>query len=245
MKKNIVILTHGWTGSSVFSALFGEAGYWLGAETMHKPDYNTFENAGLVTLNRTIFQALAPAIDHEHRFDYNEILAIEKRSSGFDLQPCRDFVARCASHTPWLWKDPRLTWTLRVWSQVLDLDNTAFLILTRDHTQAWISANTRRHVQSPRFTREYNSGITDSNIRFLNERGLPFVQTSFEDLLLAPEKTLATLNAFFAVDLSLDDLRRVCREPLYQKSRDWKDWMTASLIYVKNYRERDGRGRNA
>lgn len=242
-KPNIIVLTHGVSGSSVFCGLLAEAGYWLGSETMHKPDYNTFENVDLVACNQRLFDALAPDINFEHRFDDNEVQQIERGAAGLSLEPYRNFAAQCAEHGPWLWKDPRLTWTIRVWAQVLDLRNIAFLVLTRDHTQAWISANTRRHVQSLRFTREYNSGITQSNQRFLSEHGLPFVQASFEDLLLQPEKTLERLNSGFNIDLRMAHLRKVCHEPLGRKSRGWKDFALATLIYARNYAERDGRGR--
>ena len=242
---NIIVLTHGWTGSSVFSALFGEAGYWLGSETVLKPDYNTFENADLVGLNRRLFEALMPNFDHGQRFDYEEVMQIESRAAALDLSPWREFAARCNEHSPWLWKDPRLTWSIRVWAQLLDLRNTAFLVLTRDHTQAWISTNIRRYIQSHRFTREYNQATTQSNLRFLQDRGLPYVEASFEDLLLAPEKTLEKLNGLVGTALTMEHLRKVCQEPLGRKSRDWKDFIVASLIYAKNYGERNGRGRGA
>lgn len=241
--KNVVILTHGWTGSSVFAALLGRAGYGLGEETIRKTDYDTFENAELVALNRGLLERLAPDLDHEHRFDSAEVVAIEDAARSLDLQPYRDFVSACSARGTWVWKDPRLTWTIRVWARVLDLRNTAFLVLTREDLQAWISANTRRHVQSWNFTRQYNHGITRSNVRFLQERGLAALQTSFEDLLLRPEATLGRLNRFLGIRLSLDDLQAVCREPLYRKTRGWRDLAQAALIYAKNYRERDGRGR--
>jgi len=239
--KNIVILTHGWSGSSVFAGLFGKAGYWLGEDTFRKVDYDTFENADLVSLNKDLLQRLLPTLNHEHRFDEQDVMEIERRAAGLDLQPCRKFVTECAKHSPWLWKDPRLTWTIRVWSRVLDLNETSFLVLTRDHTQAWISTNIRRHVQSGRFTRNYNGGITQSNLRFLKEKGLPSLQVSFEDLLLMPERTLEGMNEFFGINLTVELLRAVCREPLGRKSRDWKDFVVASLIYLKNFRERDFR----
>lgn len=244
MKKNIIILTHGWSGSSVFSALLGVAGYWVGGETMRNVDYDTYENSELVLLNKTLLQQVAPGLNHEHHFDFGDVVMIERRAAAIDLKPYRDFVLKCGQNGFWLWKDPRLTWTIRVWARVLDLENTAFMVLTRDDLQAWTSANTRRHVQSMQFTRRYNHGITRSNVQFLEEMHLPFQRTSFEDLLLAPEDTLARLNGCFGLDLSMHDLQSVCREPLYRRSRDWRDHLKAALIYAKNYGERDGRGRN-
>jgi hypothetical protein len=245
MKKNIIILTHGWSGSSVYAALFGCAGYWLGSETVKKSDYDTFENSDLVGLNKELLRTLAPDIDHEYRFAFEDVSRIEHASETLNLQPYRDFVARASAHTPWLWKDPRLTWTIRVWAKVIALEQTAFLVLTRDDLQGWITANQRRNVQSMRFTQQYNHGITRSNVRFLEDRHLPFLQLSFEDLLLEPEKTIGRINEFFGLELSLSDLHRVCRAPLYRKSRGWKDFVLAALIYAKNFRERDGRARRS
>ena len=242
-RNNVIILTHGWTGSSVFSALFGRAGYWLGAETVQKNDYNTFENSALVDLNRRLIETLGNDLDHEHRFSDADVATIAERAKNVDLTPYRDFVAHCSSQGPWIWKDPRLTWTIRIWAQVLDMERTSFLILTRDAQQAWISANMRRHVQSMKFTRDYKNGITASNIRFLKDAGKPYLELSFEDLLLTPEPTLQRMNEFYGLALTMDDLTTVCKEPLYRKSRGFKDLVLASLIYVKNYRERDGRGR--
>ena len=241
--KNIIVLTHGWTGSSVFSGLLGKAGFWLGAETVAKPDYNTHENADLVVHNNRLLHQLSPSLNHEHRFDPGDVHSMAARARSLDLAPYRAFVQACDAHKPWVWKDPRLTWTIRVWAEVLDLQNTAFLVLTRDPVQAWVSANQRRHIQSHAFTRQYNGGITACNLQFLQERQLPYLQLSFEDLLLQPEATLARMNQAYGLSLTMQALQSVCNIPLYRKSRRWTDVVHASLIYVKNFGERDGRKR--
>lgn len=242
--ENVIVLTHGWTGSSVFAALAGAAGAWLGDATKRKPDYDTFENAELVDLNRQLLHDLAPRLDHEHRFDRDSISRIVMRARHADLAPQRAFVDRCNAHGPWVWKDPRLTWTIRVWAPLLDLRKVRFLILTREPLQAWASANLRRHVQSYRFTARYNGEITASNLHFVQSTGAPHLTLSFEDLLLRPEPTLASLNGLFGSRLTLDDLRSVCSLPLGRRSRGPKDLLLALMIYLRNYDERDGRGRS-
>jgi hypothetical protein len=238
MAKNLIILTHGWTGSSVFSALVERAGYWTGSETVKKVDYDTHENADLVELNRRLMKHLRYDGNHEHEFSFDTVQQLAERASGIDLAPNREFVARCNEHRPWVWKDPRLTWTIRIWEKVLPMSDVAFMILTRDDTQAWISSNMRRHVQSMRFTKEYNHGITAANIRFLRERSLPYVQFEFEDLLMSPEKVLDELSSFLGLSLSMEDLKAVYRYPLGRKSRGLRDRFLATLIYLKNYSER-------
>jgi len=240
---NTVILTHGWTGSSVFSGLLGRAGAWLGEATVSKPDYDTYENTGLVELNNELMGRFAAGLNHEHEFSEDHVRLIAERARAADLSAPRAFVTRCNEHSPWLWKDPRLTWTIRVWADLLDLSSTRFLVLTRETTQAWITANLRRHVQSFAFTRAYNDGITDSNVRFLRDRGLPYLELSFEDLLLRPGVSLGRLNQHLGCELAMPDLLAVCRLPLGRRSRGIKDFAKAAAIYAKNYGERDGRGR--
>jgi hypothetical protein len=56
--------------------------------------------------------------------------------------------------------------------------------------------------------------------------------------LLHPENTIAELNAFLDIELTVDDLKSVYKYPLYKKSRNWKDKLKATAIYLKNFGER-------
>ena len=103
MKNNIIILTHGWTGSSVFSGLLGRAGYWLGAETMQKVDYNTYENLALVGINNKLIDEFGGGLNHEHRFSDSDVAEITRRAQDMDLAPLRQFVEHCTVHTHSLW----------------------------------------------------------------------------------------------------------------------------------------------
>ena len=49
MKKNVIILTSGMSGSSVLANLISQAGYWLGDETSKAP-FETYENKELIDL---------------------------------------------------------------------------------------------------------------------------------------------------------------------------------------------------
>lgn len=83
MQRNVIILTHGWTGSSVFTGLIGKAGYWYGDRTFQKHDYDTHENVELIELNKRMLTELGYTGDHEREFDSNviESLPIEPRTS--------------------------------------------------------------------------------------------------------------------------------------------------------------------
>lgn len=241
MKKNVIILTHGWTGSSVFAGLLGKAGFNYGDQTYQKSDYDTHENIELVELNKRMMKELGYTGDHEHEFDHENILELSANADKIDLSPYREFIDRCQINKPWLWKDPRLTWTIRVWAKLLSFEDTAFIILTRDDEQAWISSNLRRHIQSKNFTRNYNHGITSSLKHFLNSNDQKYISFEFEDLLLRPEYTINELNTFLGTTLNMSDVESVYRYPLYKKSKNYKDKFKALAIYLKNYNQRDNR----
>jgi hypothetical protein len=87
----------------------------------------------------------------------------------------------------------------------------------------------------------YNHGITRVEPTFsLDDRRLPYLELSFEDLMVRTGSDARTMNGFFGLGLSIGDLYSVCNMPLGRKSRNWKALLRATLIYVKNYAERDG-----
>lgn len=240
MKKNVIVLTHGWTGSSAFTALISQAGYWCGDSTFEKSDYNTYENNELVALNDRLLEELGYSGDREHEIiDIYELELLARKAETIDLTPYRDFVSQCQLHRPWIWKDPRLVLTIRIWVKFLSLEDIAFVILTRDEEQAWITSNLRRHIQSRSFTRNYNAAITGSLKSFLVENRQEYIEFEFEDLQLFPEETIIKLNNFLDIQLTMDHLKSIYKLPLYKKSKGLKDKLLATLIYLKNYGSRN------
>ncbi|MCM0149349.1 hypothetical protein [Photobacterium galatheae] len=238
----MIILTHGWTGSSAFTALISRAGYWPGDSTVAKVDYDTFENTELVALNKQLMKDIGYQGDSERELISEALVSeLANRADRIDLQPYQSFIHRLNQHQPWIWKDPRLTFTIRIWAQLLDLNQIAFIILTRDEEQSWITSNQRRHIQSRTFTRHYNQGVTETLKHFLHENEQPYLAFQFEDLQLKPEQTLEALNQFLDASLTMDDLKAVYSKPLYEKSKGFRDKLEALAIYLKNYRLRDGR----
>jgi hypothetical protein len=241
--KNVVVLTHGISGSSLLAGLLARAGCWLGDETFKKPDYDTHENVELVRLNEQLMETLGYRGNYQHEFDSRVVDSLTARFDDVDSAPYRAFVEDCERETPWAWKDPRLTWTIRYWARLLDPRTTSYIVLTREDLQSWISANLRRHIQSTAFTRAYNHGINDSNRRFLADNGYQYLEMKYEEILLEPGPSLERLNRFLDTSLDIADLRAVHTGALHRRSRGLRDFMLASAIYLKNYGERDGRGR--
>ena len=238
MKKNVIILTYGLSGSSVLTGLLVRDGYWPGAKTYVKPDYDTFENVRLIELNKQLFAAAHFSGNYENSYSPEALQAVTDLRSKVDPAPFRQFIAECDQHRPWIWKDPRLWLTIRYWADLLDLENIQFVLLTRTPLQSWISYNLRRQVQSYGYAQRYCTQIEASIERFLEDRRLARHEVLFDDLIVRPEATLEGLNAFLGTRLTAEDLQAVYNQPLRRAPRSTLDLVKAAMIYARNYGER-------
>lgn len=237
-RRNVIILTQGLAGSSVLSSLLERAGYWVGDATFEKRDYDTFENSELISINRNIMEVAGFRDNYQERFsdDYIDLVAgARDRVDGARLQ---SFLDLCDEHRPWVWKDPRLWLTIRVWKHWLDLDNISFIHLRRDPMQMWISTLLRRQIQSRRYCDAYGRGVDGSIREFLEGNKLHHMELVYEDLIEQPERTLDELSGFLGLSLGLDELRQVYTGDLHRRGKGLGSLAKAYLIYLKNYRER-------
>lgn len=232
--KNVIVLTLGWTGSSVLTALLARAGLWSGDATMKKVDYDTWENLELTELNKKLL-AEECSIDYTREFSWQALAHVASAADRIDTAPYREFVAKMARNTPWIWKDPRLWVTIRFWQRLMSFDDVRFVWLTRDDMQSWISANMRRQIITWRYLRQYNRAINGSIEAFLALNELPYTRLSFEDIVERPEPTLEQLNRFLGTQLTLNDLRTVYTKPLQKRARGARDLLVAAAIHAKNY----------
>jgi hypothetical protein len=237
MKKNLIILTYGLSGSSVLTGLLVRGGYWPGEKTYVKPDYDTFENLRLIELNKRLFAAAKFAGNYENAYSPEALTALEQLRATEDPAPLREFIADCNRHSPWIWKDPRLWLTIRYWADHLDFGSLQFILLTRTPLQSWISYNLRRQVQSYGYAKRYCQQIESSIARFLDERGLSRLELLFDDLIVRPESTLEKINQHVGTRLTVSDLQAVYNQPLYRAPRNALDFLKAGLIYARNFAE--------
>ena len=236
--SNVIVLTIGWTGSSVLSRLLTRAGFWAGDETMKKVDYDTWENLELTELNKKLLVDARCPIDYTRQFSWDALAHVASAADRLDVTPYRAFAAKMAGHVPWIWKDPRLWVTVRFWRRLMSFDDARFVWLTRDDMQSWISANIRRQIITWGYCKRYNREVNTSIEAFLALNRLPFTKLSFEDIVEHPEATIEQLNAFLGTSLRMEDLLAVYTKPLGKRARGPRDLLLASAIHAKNFGER-------
>lgn len=239
MPRNVIILTSGLTGSSVLTGLICQAGLWSGDSTVVKEDYDTYENKQLVDLNLSVIAQSGYAGNYLLEFSETTIASIAGLAGSIDLQPYVAFVNKCQQHRPWIWKDPRLWLTIRFWRKLIDLNDCAFIVLTRDYLQGWISQTLRRQIKSYGFTKKYEKAILTSIIQFLDANHLKYLSISYDKLIANPEETIRAINDHVGTDLAVEDLKRVYHNELYRYPKSsFVKHAKAWLIYLKNYSER-------
>lgn len=231
-RPNIVVLSPGFAGSSVLTGLISRAGeYWLGTDTK-KVAHETYENAGLVDLDERILrEAGYPWYTHPQSNDY--LKNIREVADPTLTEDARAFVVECKTHQPWLWKDPRLCYTLPFWNRFVDFSTCKFVVISRDVRQAWIGQILKKRPRtSLKDLQNYFTTMLRGAGLFLSKHGLPHCTVTFDDLLLKPEETIATLNQFLDSGLSVDDLKQIYRGPLYRLRWSRVDFLRAYLRFL-------------
>ncbi len=232
MKDNVIILTTGSSGSSVLAGLIATQGYWLGEETK-KLQFDTYENAELVDLNIEILRASG-----FNRYDCNDIPSpdienIKKVAGRIDLRPFKDFLDKCNDNTPWLWKDPRLSFTIHFWAQIVDLSSAQYIFIDREPIQSWTGLILKRQVPiSYRNQQKINISYRNSCKVYFLEQKINCATYTFENLLLDPDALVNDLNSELGINLSMKDIKSIYKGPLYRKRYNLLSYVKARLFYM-------------
>ena len=237
MKKNVVILTSGLTGSSVLTGLIARAGYWTGDSTHKKKEYDTYENEELIDLNHLIFKQANYHGNYLMDFSPDVLARIGSLSS--DDARFAQFVEKFAKHGPWVWKDPRLWLTMSFWKNLINLSDCRFIVLTRGFPQVWVSTILRGQIVNYADSKRFELLVRESITGLLEKNKVSYFSLQYEDLIVRPTETIAKLNDYLETNLSLDDLKAVYHKPLYKTpGNSWINFCKAVLKYLKNYSER-------
>ncbi len=238
MQTNVIVMTAGLAGSSVLTGLLARAGYWTGHET-HRKAYDTFENKRLIELNGRLFDEVGFDGDYTMRFPGWVVEAIDQRAAEIDPAPYKEFLADCERHAPWVWKDPRLTFTIRAWARWMDLGRVKFLLISRENLQGWISITLRRQIHAYDAHKFLNERVRQSIEDFLRIRSLDCLPIVYEDLIIEPDETIARINAFLGTSLARADLEATFAGRLERRQHGPLRLAKALAIYLKNYRSRE------
>lgn len=230
-KNNIIILTTGSSGSSVLAGLIAKQGFWLGEDTK-KLNFDTYENGELVDLNIQLLEMAG-----FKRRDCNDlpppsIENVKALKHSKDLTIFKEFVQKCKQNSPWLWKDPRLSYTIHFWAMFEEVRDCNFIFIDRDPKQSYSGLVLSRKIpMSYRQQLTMNTNYKMSCDLFFEQYDLPVYQFLFEDLIMYPEKFIRSINENFDFNITMDDLRQIYRGNLYQKRYNKGSFLKARFYY--------------
>lgn len=232
--ENIVVLTAGHSGSSVLCSLIARQGCWLGDEpsSMHR-DYRTFENPELVRLNGEILRESGYQWENIADIPPPSVERIRELVNTMDLTPYKAFLNECDDHQPWLWKNPRLCYTIHFWGQLADLSSCRFIILRREPLQAWTGTILKTMYMLPYGAlRTIERNAFDSIRLFIEQYAPSVLEVLFEDLIVRPDSTIRQLNDFLGASLTVEQFDAIYRGSLYRKRWNKRQQLKAMLKYT-------------
>jgi hypothetical protein len=83
--------------------------------------------------------------------------------------------------------------------------------------------------------KRYNGAIEQSLREFLDAKGEPYIHLFYDDLQLKLESLLERLSSFLDTSISMEHFCTTYAGPLYRQNHGVLDFLTAGMIYFKNY----------
>lgn len=146
MPKNVLIVGMPRSGTSMTASIFASNGYFVAEDSKNElrpgDEYNPsgyWEAEDLIKCNAEIFNAAG--FHHDNTWLYNSI-DDEQAASILTLEPLPEhehLVDKFNKQGPWLWKDPRLCYTLGYWWPLLNHETTSVLLLKREPKEIYNS----------------------------------------------------------------------------------------------------------
>lgn len=233
--KNVIILGPGRTGSSFLSGLIARNRFYINREAILEregyPD-GDYENPDLVDLNKDIF--FESGYGH-HKVKYNknvDIGAMKALHENEDITKYKEIIKKCQSKKPWLWKDPRLCYTIHFWGKLLDFSAIKLIFIEREIYQIFRSYTKHKVFFTKKDVyRKYDDQVLSVN-RFLKENNFECLNLNFDDLK-DKQKLIDTLNNYLETDISLDDYNSIHRANITKKEPEIKFWLRYGLGVAK------------
>ncbi len=233
--KNVIILGAGRTGSSFLSGLISYRRYYIEQQSIQSrnsyPD-GDYENPELKALNKKILHAAGYNHPHIVKSEFADINRIKAVNNDNLHNECADFVKHCGGKSPWLWKDPRLCYTIHFWDQFLTKDDISFIKITRDpylvfrsHAKHHINFTLKDVVQ----TYHLENLAVD---RYLSENNIPFLHIDYAQL--KSRDVIHIINDYLRIEITPEDYTHIRREGITKKESDLKFQMRYAASLVKN-----------
>lgn len=231
MGQNVIVVGMPRSGTSLTASVFARHGYHVGSIRRgryregdeHNP-FGYFEADDLVRRNAQLFGRVG--FPHHNTWLFDRMPDEQRRRiATLEIESCDvDLVERYAAHRPWMWKDPRLTYTIGYWCRLVDPSTTAVVVVRRRPDDVVASFRRMGWTVQPDLLQRVVEHV-DAAEEALRTAGVPYLLVDYEDYLRRGEEAARRLGQHTGLALSVDDLN--VHEELNHAAR--RAWVQCSL----------------
>ncbi len=213
--KNVIILGMARSGTSLSASIFARQGYFIDADDalaatdpLNPKGY--YESLSLNQLNAQILRSTGFA--HDNTWIYSAITPaqIAKLDTHTLDTAYRNFLAGCEQRSPWVWKDPRLCYTLGCWWPLLAATNTMVLLIRRDPRaifNSFVRAGWRKpNARQKQLTLERTEQHISNALRLIAAHDIPHICLHYEDFRRNPDAIICAISQATQLNLTTADL---------------------------------------
>lgn len=217
MTKNVLIVGAPRSGTSLASSILAGVGYHVGhirsrRERLgddHNP-FGYFEADDIVEANARLLERGGHPFHNTWTSGAITEAAMAEIRGLVVREEDRRLLARYEQEAPWLWKDPRLCFTLPYWWKLLDPSSTVVWLTTRDTSHAhpsfirkgWAEAGGAEKRRVTRIVRQHAKAAREA----IDSLDIPHVTVDYADYAKDPSGVADRLSRAFGVRITPDDL---------------------------------------
>jgi len=217
MPKDAIIIGMPRSGTSMVTSIFAKNGFFL-AENESKElragdEFNPsgyWEAQDLIDANDEILSRAGYKPDNTWLY---EPIKQEMAKKILELSPTaehRRLVEKYNNYHPWVWKDPRLCYTIGYWWPLLHRENTRIILLKRDSNEiynSFVRLKWRENNASSKkdVFQRIQDHLESAKIA-IEKYNIPVLEVSYSDFGTQAKETSQRVSEFFGISLETDDL---------------------------------------
>ncbi len=217
MPRSVIVLGMPRSGTSMVAGVFAHQGYFVAKDAEHELRTEDEHNPGgyweadtFVEMNAEVLSEGGFPFHNTWLFEQMTDVAAERITRLSPLPAHERFVEEYESRAPWLWKDPRLCYTLPYWWPMVDPDRTGVVIVRRDPEAIYQSFVRLGWREPSAAAREDVLSRVDHHMRAARaavaSRSIPFEEVAYEDFKARPREIADKLSRLLDLSLTPGDL---------------------------------------
>lgn len=216
MPKNALVVGPPRSGTSLTARIFSAQNYFCGdvESDRHRSgdDFNPFgyfEADDVIERNVALFQRAG--FEHHNTWLFEPISAESAaRIAELDVQEeDRRLLEAYNRRAPWMWKDPRLCYTLGYWWKLMKPEETGVVLIRRDpedvfrsfRRMGWSDSDADREQVTRRIIEHQQAAR-----RTVEALKIPHINLDYAEFKGAPEEVARRFSEFFELELTAEDL---------------------------------------